>query len=220
MMKPWREWVRTVSVLLTLVMLGTPMQTRADLRIEITQGVEGALPVAVVPFGQPWRGGGEVTRIDTTIGGDLGRSGRFRLVDPGVMVERPTSGSELDYRDWRLVGADSVVIGRVSEAGLGVYDVEYELHDAVRNERLIGRQFTGIAQADLQRLAHFIADQVFETLMGYRGIFSTRIAYVTDTQGRYELQVADADGRNPLGVLTSPEPIISPAWSPDGTELA
>ena len=203
-----------------LLLVLSPLPGLAELRIEITQGVDAALPLAVVPFAQPWRGANEHTRIDEVIAADLGRSGWFKLLPHDRMLDQPDVAADIDYRDWRLLETESLLIGRVEDAGLGSYHVEFELHDVIRERRLAGSRFEAVGQTDLRRLGHYIADLVFEALTDIPGVFSTRIAYITDTEGVYELQVADADGYHPISVLTSREPILSPSWSPDGEYLA
>lgn len=205
--------------LCALICLGANV-ARAELRIEITQGVDTALPIAIAPFGQPWRGASEATRIDEVISADLGNSGWFRLIPKERMLTLPTPGGAIDFRDWRLLGSESLLIGTVEDGALGSYNVTFELHDVIREMRLTGARYEGVSQNDLRRLAHHIADRVFEALTGIRGVFGTRIAYITDTNGVYELAVADADGYQPIGVLTSREPMLSPAWSPNGEYLA
>ena len=144
------------------------------------------------------------------------RSGLFRLVDaPGAMDER----SQPVLADWRARGADALVAGSVTRLADGRFDVRHKLWDAVKGEELIGRSQTVLA-ADLRLAAHRIADEIHENLTGERGVFSTRIVYVVQQGPRYSLLVTDADGENAQVALNSPDPIISPAWSPDGKSLA
>jgi TolB protein len=120
---------------------------------------------------------------------------------------------------WRQKGADSLLTGSVARLADGRYDVRFRLWDVVRGQDLGGQSFA-VTQADLRLAAHRVADAVYELLTGDKGIFSTRLAYVTKTASRHNLWVADADGENPQSALVSPEPIISPAWSPNGSQLA
>ncbi|RLA09853.1 MAG: Tol-Pal system beta propeller repeat protein TolB [Gammaproteobacteria bacterium] len=192
----------------------------AELRIDITQGVESAIPIAVVPFAQSAQGTSAEPGIDQLVTADLQRSGWFALTPVESMLNRPYKSEDVDYRDWRLLGAEAVLIGQVEMVAPDRFDVRFELLDAVKQQRLAGARYSSVAKSEMRRLAHVIADQVFRQLTGIDGIFSTRIAYVTTTNGRHELQVADIDGYNPVGVLTSPEPIMSPSWSANGRELA
>jgi len=192
----------------------------AQLRLDITEGVRDAVPIAVVPFG------GQTTQSATdvaeVIGNDLRLSGRFAPLERKDMIERPTRGEEIRFPDWRMLRSDFIVVGRVERdaAGLGV---SYELHNVQTGQALLNRRHAS-TEAGLRATAHRIADEIFEQLTGIRGAFSTRIAYVTvDGQPpsqRYRLMVADADGYGPRTVVESSEPIMSPAWSPDGQNLA
>jgi TolB protein len=209
---------------MTLLLLTGTGPAQAALTIEITQGVEGAMPVAVVPFG--WQGAaGESPPVDVSavIAADLARSGRFSTLPVSDMLSRPHLGSDVNFRDWRLLNVDNLVVGRIVPSG-GSYIVQFQLYDVLRSQQLIGYSIRSTA-AGLRLTAHQISDLIYETLLGEPGAFATRIAYVTETRGRdgkprYSLQVADADGYNPQPVLNSTRPLLSPSWSPDGTRLA
>jgi len=188
----------------------------AQLRLDITQGVRDAVPIAVVPFGgQPEGGDADVAAV---VGNDLRMSGRFAPLERRDMVARPTAGAEIRYEDWRLLKSDFIVVGRVEPDA-----VSFELHNVRTGASLLAQRLPSSEKAR-RATAHRIADLVFERLTGMRGAFSTRIAYVAvdgkPPAQRYRLLVADADGFNPRTVLESREPIMSPAWSPDGTTLA
>ncbi len=197
-------------------------QAQAKLVIEITSGTEGALPIAVVPFG--WvSGGGAATDIAEVIAADLARSGRFAPLEQTRMPAEPHNGHEIDFAAWREAGVEHMVVGRAQPREDGRVMVEFQLFDVVR-----GAQMTGYAipaeSATLRRIAHQISDIVYEKLTGQRGAFNTHVAYVTlQRQGEestYRLAIADADGFNEQVVLTSPQPLMSPVWSPDGDYLA
>ena len=209
--------------LLLLLVLALP--AKANLTIEITQGLEGALPIAVVPFA--WRGAAGQPpphAVGEIIAADLGRSGRFKPLPVDEMLARPSRGDDVDFRDWRAVNVDNLVIGEISPNGPGGYLVKFFLYDVFRGEQLTGYSMPTTAR-DLRATAHHIADIVYETLTGQPGAFATRIAYVTsvrDASGtdRVELRIADADGYDPQTIVSSEEPIMSPAWAPDGRRLA
>jgi len=193
----------------------------AALTIEITQGVEGATPIAVVPFGPV--GANLPVDVADVISADLKRSGRFAPVARNDLIARPYEASQVNFRDWRLLKADNLVIGKVTPFGAG-YVAQFQLFDVFRGVQLAGYSIRSDAKS-LRRTAHQIADMIYETLTGEPGAFATRIAYITVTNGgegkrRYSLQVADSDGFNPQSVVQSTQPLMSPAWSPDASHLA
>ncbi|WP_147653626.1 Tol-Pal system beta propeller repeat protein TolB [Vulcaniibacterium gelatinicum] len=205
-----------------LLPLAAAAQERG-LEIDIVGGHAAALPIAVVPM--PYQGAGAAPQTDVAavIRADLDRSGQFRTLPERDLIERPTRGSEVSYPTWRALKQDFLVVGRVLDAGDGGYRVEYELFDVAKQQRLLGFALTARANA-LRDVAHQIADAIYEKILGVRGAFWTRIAYVTAVGtgkgARYALVVADADGYNPQTIVRSSEPLLSPAWSPDGRKLA
>ncbi|MGD9387933.1 MAG: Tol-Pal system beta propeller repeat protein TolB [Gammaproteobacteria bacterium] len=195
---------------------------QGELRIEITQGVSEAVPIAVVPFGYAGAGRAPMD-VAAVVDGDLASSGRFAPMDRRDMVSRPTQPEDVRLDDWRLLKADIVVIGEVRPTPEGRYEVEFHVFDVFRGEPLMGFSLTAPAE-NLRGVGHRIADMIFERLTGVPGVFSTRIAYVTleqvDGSNRYRLWLADADGARQTAIAESPEPIMSPAWSPDGRRIA
>ncbi|QJC56545.1 Protein TolB [Polaromonas vacuolata] len=186
----------------------------AQFRIEVSGVGLTQMPVAVAAF----RGEAQSPqKIGSIVMADLARSGIFRSVDTSGFAADETTRPDL--AQWRLKGADSLVTGSVTSLADGRFDVRLRLWDVVRGIDLGGQSFAA-SSADLRLSAHRIADFVYEKLTGEKGIFSTRIAYVTKSGKRYTLWIADADGENAQSALASPEPIISPAWSPSGTQLA
>lgn len=186
----------------------------AQFRVEVSGIGLTQLPIAIAPF----RGEAQAPqKISAIVQADLERSGQFRAVDTaGAALDEATRP---DVALWRQKGADSLASGSVTRLGDGRYDVRFRLWDVVRGEDLGGQSFV-IVQADLRLVAHRIADFIYEKLTGEKGVFSTRLAYVTKAGSRYTLWVADADGENAQAALASPEPIISPAWSPNGGQIA
>lgn len=211
---------RAAAALMALAILLVATPGHAQLRLDITQGVRDAVPIAVVPFGGQAEGG--ASDIAAVVANDLRMSGRFAPLERRDMVSRPTSGAEIRYEDWRLLKSDFVVVGRVEPDGAGLA-VSFELHNVRTGSSLLAQRLPS-SEKSLRATAHRIADLVFERLTGIPGAFSTRIAYVAvdgkPPAQRYRLIVADADGYNPRTVLESREPIMSPAWSPDGQNLA
>ncbi|MEJ8568919.1 Tol-Pal system beta propeller repeat protein TolB [Elongatibacter sediminis] len=210
-------------ILLLLWLAATPI-AHAQLTIEIISGNPSALPIAIVPFQwqdarpQPQTGVAEI------VSNDLYRSGLFDPLDEQDIVDRPHDAEAIRFGTWRLLKVDYIVIGTVRPApdGMG-HELVYQLFDVHTQENLLS-QVTTVGEGDLRFGAHRVADAIYETLTGVPGAFSTRIAYVTATgtggDARYELVVADADGFGPQTVVGSPEPLLSPAWSPDGRRLA
>ena len=195
---------------------------QAQLRIQITSGVERPIPIAIVPFG--WEGqGAEPFDIVEVITADLGNSGRFAPLPESDMVSRPTEPAQVNFQNWRLLETDVLLIGRLVEDGPDRYTVVFQLFDVLRGEQSLGFRVTS-ARADLRATAHRIADMVFEELTGIPGVFGTRIAYVNETRSsagrQYRLIVADADGENARVIAESPQPLMSPGWSPDGRRVA
>lgn len=214
--------IRALKLMLTLfAALAVAQPAQAVLTIKITKGEERALPIAVVPFGDPV---GAPVDVAAVVAADLDRSGRFAPLPAGDMPARPTEIGEVNFADWRLLGMESLVVGRITPTAAGDYDIEFRLLDVYRGSQLAGYRVPARA-ADLRMTAHQIADIIYEKLTGQPGAFATRIAYVTvekgpENQRSFTLQVADSDGHSPQTLLRSPEPLLSPAWSPDGRRLA
>lgn len=201
---------RCITVFLTLFSL-----SGFALDLELTQGINSALPVAINSFNQE----GSDIQVAEVIENDLRLSGQFKIVSG---PESATSNASVSIL--RKLGADSVVSGQVRSLGGQRYEVSFELVDAVANGKwLLGRSYQ-VSRNELRTLAHHISDQIYQKLTGERGVFSTRIAYILvqrkGEQARYSLEVADADGHNPQSLLVSREPVMSPAWSPDGKLIA
>jgi TolB protein len=216
--------MRRLFTLLALALLLPFGQARAQgLDIGTVTGNEAALPIAVVPM--PYLGTSVApdTDIAAVIRADLNRSGQFRALPEQDVIEKPIRGSEIKFPTWRVLRQDFVVVGRVLDGADGGYRVEYELYDVNKQERMVGLAVGGRARG-MRDVAHQIADQIYEKITGVRGAFWTRIAYVTASglgeNIQYALMVADSDGFNPEPVVRSREPLLSPAWSPDGRKLA
>lgn len=183
------------------------------LDLELTQGINAALPIGINPLGSD----SVAQSMNDVIEHDLRFSGQFRLIPSGSIA-----GQSLEA--WRQSGADSVLSGRVNRLGGDRIEVSFELVDAAAQGRLLLSKRYQISAQQSRALAHHISDEIYEKLTGERGVFSTRIAYVlVQRQGqetRYSLEVADMDGQYPQSLLVSSEPIMSPTWSPDGRQIA
>ena len=209
--------------LVFLMLLLASGSARAALTIEITQGLEGALPIAVVPFGWSGAAAAAPENIAAIVTADLNRSGRFESLPDRDLIAHPTEGAQVQFQNWRMVKVDGLVIGTVTENADGNFTVQFELYDVLRGTQLIGTSYP-TSRADLRRVAHHISDVIYEKLTGEKGAFNTQIAYVTTSGSAknksYTLLVADSDGYNPQTILTSDQPLMSPSWSPDGRQLA
>ena len=207
------------TCLLVLCCVANP--ARAIIEIEITQGGENAIPIAVVPFG--WTGEGEApVDIAAIVDADLQRSGNFSPLNREDLVALPVSGDVPRFANWRLSGADFLLVGITRPDGNG-YIVEFQLFDVIQQALMTGFSFK-VTDQTLRSAAHQISDEVYEEILGIPGAFNSQIAFVS-VQGQvgdrtYQLQLADADGENPQAMLTSPRPILSPAWAPDGVQIA
>lgn len=195
-----------------LALLCTVLPARAALNIDIVGAGENQIPIAIVPFANEDKLAQSITEVVLL---DLKRSGLFRLVNP--TSKTPHEPREVVYADWR--GVDALAIGSVETQQDGRVTVKFRLLDAVKQTELFGQAVT--AKGDQMRaIGHRIADLIYERLTGSPGVFSTRIAYVNRQGKNNRLVVADSDGYNDRVVLSINEPIMSPAWSPDGSQLS
>ncbi len=206
------------AVLLTL--LATPAM--AVLTIEVNKGVDSGIPIAIVPFGIEGASGLPHLPADI-IESDLSSSGKFDAVSRDNFISRPTDLKSIQYKDWRLLKAEALVVGKIINLGNGQLEVRFRLVDVFRETQLTGQKFT-IPEDRIRKVSHQISDIIYEQLTGKPGAFDTKIAYIT-AEGelpnkKFLLQIADVDGFGPRTVLQSNEPILSPAWSPDGNWLA
>ena len=194
----------------------------ADLVIDV-QGVSQPTPVAIVPFGWDGDSPNDVLDVATVIKNDLRRSGRFAPTSEDNMLQKPTDGANVDFDDWTVLGVEAVVVGKVIETGDNAYTLQFQLFDTFRRKQLIGFRMPA-SRGTMRSAAHRAADMIYEKLTGIKGVFGTKVAYVTTEQqidGRlYSLIVADQDGENQHTVMESKDPIMSPAWSPDSRQLA
>lgn len=203
-----------IRPLFALVALAASVFAQAQLVVDVTGSTANRIPVAIADFGGD---AGSSRALTTVIRGDLERSGLFRMVDTtGAAL---TETSPVDYGAWRGKGADALAAGSLVSTPDGRQEARFRLYDINKQATLAGAAYV-TSPAQLRAAGHRIADTIYEKLIGEKGIFSTRIAYVVKAGGRYELQIADADGQNAQTALVSKEPIISPTWSPDGNRVA
>ncbi len=213
----------TVMSSVVLVLLFTISGLAAKpLTITITQGIESALPIGVVPF----RVSGTMPPtedIAQIVGNDLARTGQFKPFPVQDMLSKPSDPADIKYQNWRILGVESLVIGQIEHTGTDNYNISFWLMDVFKAKQLVAYKLPATSKT-LRVAAHKISDIVYEELTGVKGAFSTRIAYVTaegDFKAKqYSLWIADSDGDNPQEILRSKEPIMSPSWSPDGKRIA
>ena len=192
---------------------------QAELKVEITEGVEGGVPIAVLAFDDepPALNPG----YSAIVASDLAYSGLFSLVSAReVAALAPRPGDAADYRAWAEAGVEKIVVGKVLSDG----DLQVALFDVVQRKQL-GEWAVSVASRKASAVAHHASDLIYEELTGIPGIFSTRLAFVDSVQvkprvRRFRLNVADADGGNRIAVFTSNRPIMSPCWSPDYKRIA
>ncbi|WP_027253432.1 Tol-Pal system beta propeller repeat protein TolB [Photobacterium halotolerans] len=232
-----KRWILGLcAALLTMSQLA-----HAELELVITEGVDSARPIGIIPF--QWEGGGAApVDMASVIASDLRRSGKFSPVAPNAMPQTPTSEADINYAAWTALGVDALVTGTVSKNADGNYVINYQLIDVVRGQ-LTNGESRGLEDGKLvqtsdhvllnnratvrtnrlRQYAHRISDVVYEKLTGEKGAFLTRISYVViddNSDYPYQLRIADYDGYNEQLVLKSKQPLMSPSWSPDGNKLA
>ena len=194
----------------------------AALTIEITEGVEGALPIAVVPFDTTKLPSKLPADIAAIVSSDLNRSGIFKTLDKKSLPAQPHYSAQVRYPRWRNANQEYLVVGRIFLKSSGVYDIQFQLLDVLKQKQILGYSLP-VKKRNLRASAHEISDLIYQKITGIRGAFNTRIAYVKaegDKARKYVLQVADTDGFNARTVLESDEPLMSPSWSPNGESLA
>ena len=214
-------FARGILILLALAAL----PARVDLDISVTQGTISTQPIAIVPFAEP---AGAPTDVAQVIENDLVYSGLFRTISRNLMLEKPTDPAQVDYRNWRTVGMNNIVIGQLRAEGVG-YSARFFILDVYGKNPPVGFEVQAVQPKDLRHLAHQISDIIYKQLTGTPGYFNTRLAYVTVTgnidqvtKRQWQLTLADSDGEDPVRVAFPPpgQPLMSPSWSPDGKQLA
>lgn len=230
--------IRSLLKALVVFSLLVATASYAVLDLQLTQGVRGAIPIAIVPFaGQS--DSQSPDNVATVVNADLQNSGRFNTMDQSGMQQKPSGADQVDFSYWQKQNQSNVVVGSVAPASGGRYQVQFQLLNtyankggddkktsgpAWQNAVVLSNSFT-VDASQLRGVAHHISDLIYENLTGDKGVFSTRIAYVVAQasaggRGQYTLEVSDMDGYNPKPLLQSNQPIMSPAWSSDARRIA
>ncbi|WP_018691106.1 Tol-Pal system beta propeller repeat protein TolB [Algicola sagamiensis] len=232
---------KTITCCLTLITLLWSSLSQATLEIVITEGVDTARPIAIVPF--HYEGVRKIsTRVSQVVSSDLRRSGKFNPIAQVNMPQRPYTLDGIDYSAWAADGVEAIVIGRIKDYGPNRFIVNFSLVDVLRGQitgggaqiladgkltksrdHILESRELVISATQFRKFGHRISDIVYERLTGERGAFLTKIAYVSvrdDQEYPYQLIVADYDGADEKVLLRSKEPLMSPDWSPDGSKLA
>jgi TolB protein len=223
---------KILALMFVAVSLLASTNSFAILNMELTRGVAGAVPIAIAPFANDDQAPG----VASVVSDDLQNSGRFKVYAGNALSQHPTSASDVKYDYFHSLGADDLVVGQVHAVGGGQYEVSFQLLDVLRGKDqdaaqagnkqsvILSNKFT-VNASQLRHVAHHISDLIYQQVLGVKGIFSTRLAYVVvqhgaNGSGRYILEVADQDGFGPRPLLSSSDPIMSPSWSPNGRQIA
>lgn len=219
-MHSFKSKFKSLLGLTALVFAFFPVYSMAAMTIEISGGGSNQIPIAILPFANEMSATANQQTISQIVGADLVRSGLFKSLQTGGVANRPSTMADIQFPQWQALQAQALVIGQVENLADGRLKVSFRLADILKQSQLAGMEYT-ITTNQLRLTAHKIADEIYSKLTGEGAMFASRIAYINKgNNGRYSLQVADADGANPQIVISSAEPIISPAWSPDGMSMA
>ncbi|TDR23729.1 Tol-Pal system beta propeller repeat protein TolB [Marinicella litoralis] len=210
--------MKRLAYLLTLLVT---FSGQAQLNITIDGGNASALPIAVVDFVNP--GSTLATDMAEIIRNDLARSGQFKPLDKSLLIDKPSADADLNFGTWRLLKSDYVSYGDITHLDDNRMEVRFRLASVAEQKQLLALTLP-LNKTQARAGAHYIADRIYEEILGIPGVFSTKLAYVTAVKNaadfKYQLIVADSDGYGPQSLVTSKEPLLSPAWSPDGKKLA
>lgn len=222
-----RAWVRCTLTIISLILFSYNQTSLAKpLLIQITGGKNLGVPIAIADFAGNKQGWQDIEDIAQVIRNDLHNSGQFRVLQAEQMPGHPTEVGNVDAQVWRNADVENLVLGTIEKSGSDNYTVTFHILDLYSSNQLpaLSLRFSHKSKRELRALAHQISDRIFEKIIGVKGFFSTRIAYITvDYKSKetvHTLTVADADGFNDKPLVNTNYPLMSPAWSPDGKEIA
>lgn len=217
---PYRSFVRLAALLLALMACSS---AQAALQVDITQSSDSAIPIAIAPFSVQ---GGQQLPVDVAqvASRDLASTGLFKLFDRTNMMGSPATPDQVNYNNWQTQGVDNLVIGSAAPNGAGGYRITFYLLDAARGQSVASFQINAGAN-QLRDAGHTVANLIYQRFIGQKGYFLSNIAYITVTGSTadnrtFRLVVSDYDGSHPATVYSSKDPVMSPAWSPNGSQLA
>ena len=214
MLKRNKDFCTVATIIFGLLFAASAARAQLTINVETSSGRQ--VPIAIAPFALEASAPQNITPL---IASNLANSGMFRIVNTAGISNLPTEPSEVNFVDWSSRSTEALVIGAIKPLADGRFEVNFRLFDVAKQNQLATTSYT-VSASQLRATAHKISDEIYEKLIGEKGVFSTRIAYVLKRGPRFELQVADADGFNPQAVLSSLEPIGAPKWSPDGNKIA
>ena len=222
---------KMLSTIILSIGLLFAQSSMAALNIEITKGARAPIPLAVIPFVDHKASAGDEDNalITSVIYNDLQNSGYFKVIPFDQLKQFPHTAAAVNQAYWRGIGVDNVLVGQIQNQDNDHVHVVVSLvnvfHSNPQDSGVLFTQTFDVAKSHLRQLAHQISDQIYRELTGEQGVFSTQVAYVLvkripNNPAHYSLQVADFDGYNATTLLGSDQPIMSPAWSPNGKKLA
>ncbi len=191
----------------------------AQVRVDITQGRVAPMPIAISDF----VGDGEVAvQISNLVENDLRRSGLFAPIEKAAFIERITNPDQPPrFGDWRIINAQALVVGRVVNQG-GRLRAEFRLWDVFGGQQLDGQQYSAAPQ-DWRRIAHKIADAIYQRITGEKGYFDTRIVFIEESGPKEKrvkrLAIMDQDGYGVRHLTRGEDLVLTPRFSPSSQQV-
>lgn len=212
-------------ILTLLISLGLTFTANAELRVDVTEGSFKPVPIAITPF----EGGGDAKlsavgeALTKVISNDLESCGLFKVVDPAAYIQSASDVmTQPRFADWKIINAEALVGGLVRRNGESI-QVDFRLFDIFTEAQLEGLSKV-TTEAGLRRVAHQIADAIYERITGDKGYFDTRLVYIAESgpemQRKYRLAIMDQDGENHQYLSSGNTRVLTPRFSPDRTKIA